>query len=229
MNYNELAHYIGRLGAHCKAVSVLVTAWLKVPSLRTISRKIRVEDSAEVRRVNVDPAAIDPYQISRDICKRRLDPLAAFAALHSFVDIGFTKDLKQKMHEARSIITRVHAELLLLDRFARQGLQYVDGDVYVGCSKPACFFCYSWLREHHSGPGLPAGHNKVVLGCRGPDGDNERDVNRRGARLLGNMRKKMENALKIKIVSVLQAGNTSTQAFPQHTSTNGSSRAPSVI
>ena len=204
----------------------LVTAWLKVPSLRNIT-KVRLEESAEVRQVTLDPAVTEPYKIARDICMRRLG-LQSSTALQAFVNIDLKKDLYQETQKVRSIVTRVHAELLLVDRFSREKIDFVEDDKYIGCSKPACFFCYSWMELHHKGFALPAGHNKVVLGCRGPDGDAKRDVNGRGAKVLSEMHEKMDHALEEKIASVLREENMSEQGLLRFCSTNGSSRASSV-
>lgn len=208
-------------------MNVLVTAWLRVPSLRNINREIRIEDSAEVRQVTLDPAITEPYQIARDIYTRQ-PGLHKSTDFQPFFDIDLKKNLYQEMKKVRSIVTRVHAELLLVDRFSRGKFDFVEDDKYVGCSKPACFFCYSWMKLHHKGFVLPAGHNKVVLGCRGPDCDVKRDKYGYGASILSDMHKKMDRALEEKIITILLDEDTSEQVLPRFCSTNGSSRAPSV-
>jgi hypothetical protein len=37
---------------------------------------------------------------------------------------------------------RVQAELILLEHLYVHEYQFVDGDKYIGCSKPACYCCY---------------------------------------------------------------------------------------
>jgi hypothetical protein len=66
--------------------------------------------------------------------------------------------------------TRVHAELLLLNHFDKQGCNFLDGgDKYIGCSKPACYLCYLFISEHPGRYTLPPSHQKVYPAWRLPD------------------------------------------------------------
>jgi hypothetical protein len=53
--------------------------------------------------------------------------------------------LSNKFEQLKNVITRVHAELLIVDFFSRKKLEFVDGDKYVGCSKPACLIAPWWI------------------------------------------------------------------------------------
>jgi OTT_1508-like deaminase len=69
--------------------------------------------------------------------------------------------LEEGLRERNIIKTRVHAELQVVDYFSRKKLEFVGGDKYVGCSKPACYLCYRWISLHPGGFSLPASHKKV--------------------------------------------------------------------
>lgn len=126
-----------------------------------------------------------------------------------------------------SITTRVHGELLVLDYFSRKKLEFVDDDKYIGCSKPACYFCYKWISLHHGGFSLPASHKKVILGCRGPDVDATKDINGNGARIWKEMYERITKEIARDIEDQILIEQSTTA--PRHLSSNGSSRAPSVI
>jgi hypothetical protein len=64
---------------------------------------------------------------------------------------------------------RVHAELILLDLFWTKDFDFVAGDRYIACSKPACYCCYHYIREHPGRFVPPACHNNSWLNWRPPD------------------------------------------------------------
>ena len=224
-SFRELAHYIGRLGAHQHAVSTVISAMLKVPSLQHIS-KIRLAPPSEVQEVTIHPGSLDPYEIVKRICKKTSD-IGSSIYLHAFVEIDYESNMRQEMLQTPSVMTRVHSELLLVDLFSRKRFDFVDDDKYIGCSKAACYFCKSWISMHHKDFVLPASHNKVIVGCRGPDVDPEFDINRNGEKLRKEMCEKMVWRLEQDILDRLRSKDRITHF--QHLSSNGSSRAPTVI
>lgn len=70
---------------------------------------------------------------------------------------------------------RVHAELILLDKFWKKQLYFVAGDRYIGCSKPACYSCHHYIIAHPGRFAVPACHNNNWLKWRPPDIMNPRD------------------------------------------------------
>lgn len=98
-------------------------------------------------------------------------------------------------------------------------MAFVGDDKYIGCSKPACYFCFNWLSLHHHTYVRPATHNKIIVGCRGPDND----VNNSGAAVLTDMYRKLCTRLGDDILEHLlsfEQGSSHT-AF-QYQSTEGS-------
>jgi hypothetical protein len=105
-------------------------------------------------------------------------------------------------------------------------MEFVDDDRYVGCSKPACYFCYNWLSNHKHNYALPATHHKIIPGCRGPDSG----INEAGAGILKEMYTKISGRLDQDILDfLLSSEHGNVHLRRQYMSTEGSSRAPSRI
>lgn len=218
-DFYELAHYVGRLGAHRHAVVVVAEAWLQVPSLQKIVRVRRVPP-ADTRRIELPTESLIPYNMVKAMCQRS-EPNTARKCLHAFTDIDLKLDVQALMAERSSFVNRVHAELLIVEAFSRHKYEFGDDDKYVGCSKGACYFCCKWIVLHHKGLVRPASHNKVIIGCRGLD----QDLNNVGAKHYKRMLEKMVGAVEQDIIRYLDGHMVVTH---QHLSTNGSSRAPST-
>ena len=43
---------------------------------------------------------------------------------------------------------QLHAEIVLLNHFKLKNLAFIDGDRYLGCSKPSCYCCDLYIRNH---------------------------------------------------------------------------------
>jgi hypothetical protein len=81
-----------------------------------------------------------------------------------------TDELSKLLAQEISSKTRVHAELLLVNHFDKQGCNFIDGDdKYIGCSKPACYLCYAYISNHPGRYALPPSHQKIYVGWRIPD------------------------------------------------------------
>jgi hypothetical protein len=80
----DLVHYIGRLGGHRHAVSIIVSAVMKVPSLRHIS-EVRLAPPSEVRNITLHPDSLDPYHIVKRICKKATE-IDSSSRLHAIVE-----------------------------------------------------------------------------------------------------------------------------------------------
>jgi hypothetical protein len=80
------------------------------------------------------------------------------------------EDLSEVVQEERQRDTRVHAELLLINRFDQYPCSFLElNDKYIGCSKPACYLCYAYIVHHQVKYALPASHQKVYPAWRLPD------------------------------------------------------------
>lgn len=229
-DFSRLAHYIGRLGATRSSTNSVVRAMMKVPALRKISG-IRTINAPEPRKMTVDEKYLSPYELVWVICDESSsqNPMQIQSALHAIVDLDLPSksNIRTALASRKPIITRVHAELQIADRFSRhQYMEFVDDDKFVGCSKSACYFCYNWLSHHKHRYVLPATHHKIITGCRGPD----TDINEAGAIILKEMYTKMYGRLGQDILEfLLNSQHGGAHPRHQYMSTEGSSRAPSQI
>ena len=74
-----------------------------------------------------------------------------------------------RLQQECCVKTQIHAELLLVDLFYWQQFEFLDDDLYIGCSKPACFNCFQYILARPGNFVLPASHNKLYLAWRTPD------------------------------------------------------------
>lgn len=235
-DFAELAHYIGRLGAHAHAVSTIITAALKVPVLQSIMG-IEYLPPSRTMEVELPKDSVDFHSVTKKICKEGLhgrnlpdsDEKLYVHLYKLYYRSGFA--LESNLEQRKPITTRVHAELQIVDYFSRKKLKFVDDDKYIGCSKPACYLCYKWIYFHPGGFSLPASHKKVILGWRAPDVDVNKDVNGNGARnrkdLCARLKKSMVQDIDEQVKP--RSGDESYTTIPRHLSSNGSGRASSLI
>jgi hypothetical protein len=229
-DFSRLAHYIGRLGATRSSANTVVRTIIKVSALSKISA-IRTVPAPEPREVAIDQEYMSPYEIVKVICRESTsqNPIEIQSVLHAIVDLDFPLDSKIRngLASRKRFVTRVHAELQIADKFSRnQYMEFVDDDRYIGCSKPACYFCYNWLCNHQHRYIPPATHNKIIVGCRGPD----RDINEAGATFLKEMYIKMCRRLDQDVLEFLSNSQHAGAHLRNHyMSTEGSSRAPTQI
>jgi hypothetical protein len=230
-DFPKLAHYIGRLGATRSSANAVVRAMIAVPELRQIS-DIRTVEAPEPRDAKIDREQMSPYEIVRDICIKSTSQITTQiqTALGAIVDLDSPLNAngpRAHLASRKSITTRVHAELQIADKCSRsKHMYFVDDDKYIGCSKPACYFCYNWLSNHKHKYVLPATHNRIIPSCREPDND----INEAGATVLKEMYSKICGSLGQHILDFLMTyENRGTNLRHQYMSTEGSSRAPSRI
>ncbi|KAK8129029.1 hypothetical protein PG984_010137 [Apiospora sp. TS-2023a] len=178
----ELAHYIGRLGAHVFAVKGVVCAALSLPSIKAIAQVQYDETFSVPERPIGNMQSPGPYELAGSILDARpkLYPSQRLQLLQAFAHVDMQKNLsapfRSKAGVTPSFKTVVHAELQLCDLASRKSMRFVDNDPYVGCSKPACHFCKRYIMSHHRGFIIPSSHNKVLTGLRAPSADPKLDT-----------------------------------------------------
>jgi hypothetical protein len=225
-DFIKLAHYIWRIGATRSAAIAVVKGRFQVPSLQQISC-IRRVNAPETVDKTIDARVLSPHEVLYNIPDDTAshNPLQfeqAFGRLFQLNPPG-PKPIHKKMAEGETITTRVHAELQVADRFSRSpDMKFVDGDKYIGCSKPACYFCYNWLCYHKHVYVKPATHHKIIPGCRGPD----HDLNEKGADVLMEMYKKISRQIGQDILEFLQNDSLPRR---QYMSTEASTRPQSRL
>ena len=167
----KIRHYIGRLSCHLKSAKVLVAAATRFPTW--FSDEISFEFCPSPARAT-EPPPTDEHTTLNDIANRMFsknsEHLGPIKEALGFMDMKFR--ISERMMETYNnpnFLPRVHAELILLEHFYTNKYRFVDGDKYIGCSKPACYCCYHYICEHPGGFVRPACHNKNYLNWRPPD------------------------------------------------------------
>ena len=224
-DFGKLAHFVYRIGATREAANKVVEAMIRVPSLQRISR-IQTISTPQVVKKTISPSCMSPHEVFYGVLKETSPnvPLKfqqAFLQLYHLDSLP-TRPIYNHMVSKETVVTRIHAELQIADKFARsQAINFVDDDKYIGCSKPACYFCYNWLCLHTQGYSEPATHCKVIPGCRGPD----YELNDAGTDVMISMYSKISRQVGQDIFAFLEK-DTPPPRVP-YMSTDAGSRAPS--
>lgn len=209
-DFGRLAHFIGRISATRSAVNSIVRTTGQVPDLSWIS-EIRSVNAPSVVTIGLDLTDMSLYEIVRGLCKdsSAQNEWTTQLALHAIVDLDLptnrTDDdsIRARLANRSTFETRVHAELQIADHFRRRRYDFVGSDKYIGCSKPACYFCYNWLGYHKHNYVQPATHQKIIPMCRGPD----TDINESSAIILKQMYAKMTLGVSQDIIEFLLGGS----------------------
>jgi OTT_1508-like deaminase len=199
--FATVRHFVGRLEYHVKAVKTLVFAALRIPGLF---------EEPEIHIVKCPRALISPPGVRN---KLRLDGIAhrmisndkpqllrdVQARLQNLDQGHGIEDIVRRVYAEKQ--PRVHAELILLEHFHRNTLDFVGNDRYIGCSKPACYCCLLYIREHPGHFVEPASHQKIYLNWMPPTSTPEvRDPNSRMAEHERNMLNKMVETIRTKTI-----------------------------
>jgi hypothetical protein len=167
--FDMIRHYIGRLGHHLQAAEILVAC---APRLMNLLHDF------EVHRVPVlvKSAMPPPDHLTRaeNILVRMLPAQSSelehyqqvFADMNSRYQV-FNRFLQNYAKPDQN--SCVHAEVQVLEHFYAHKMDFVEGDSYVACSKPACFCCLLYFRHHPGHIVTPVSHNKIYLNWRPPD------------------------------------------------------------
>ncbi|EXJ95339.1 hypothetical protein A1O1_00459 [Capronia coronata CBS 617.96] len=145
--WSDIRHDLGRLGSWSKAVRMLILGAVTFPQ--------RIEN-AKVEIIGTNGPADLPNRLSSTDLSgvvRRMVPAD---------QISLVEQLSQALSEANAVAQvedrfreeyaqikpRPHAELLVLEHFHRNGLDFVTDDRYIGCSKPSCYCCHIYMQCH---------------------------------------------------------------------------------
>jgi hypothetical protein len=167
----QTRHCIGRLGSHLTAAKTLVDAAKRLPFLF---------DDFEIQIIprqasSLPPACIDD-KVTLDGILNRMMPSDCneeeFQDLKGALqDMNEKHDLEIRVREAyknKNFQPQVHAELTILEHFYNFKLDFVGDDRYIGCSKPACYCCWLYIRAHPGRFAEPACHRKIYLNWKPP-------------------------------------------------------------
>jgi len=175
----KLRHYIGRLGSHMSAAKILVAAAMRFPQFFD-NFEIKCLESSKPDK---SPPPTD-HKTTLDSIIGRMLKNENRSKLSFYQDALHTMDTKFQIFrslktEYKKFFPRVHAELILLEYFYWHQFDFVDGDKYIACSKPACYCCYHYISVHPGNFARPACHNKTYIAWRPPDVELVGDKHRR--------------------------------------------------
>jgi hypothetical protein len=165
--FDDIRHLLGRLGEHVKATKTIVSAALRFPGIL---------DEFEIQARVSPPSSCyfqSPYSITLDGMAGRIfakeDEIVRYQEALETLERTSNGALLGRLQQECCFKTRIHAELLLVDLFYWHQFEFLDDDLYIGCSKPACFNCFQYILAHPGNFVLPACHNKLYLAWRTPD------------------------------------------------------------
>ncbi|KAL1382524.1 hypothetical protein HDK64DRAFT_303555 [Phyllosticta capitalensis] len=164
-------HYIGRLGHHFKVAATFLAA---------ARRLAQLFEGFEVCCLKAAPSAHKPpladAKTTLDSMIVRMLPRGATEDVRRYQNNLAEMDRKFHLYsqflayyQNKNFRPRVHCELELLEHFYAKNIPFVDRDKFIGCSKPACYCCALYLRNHPGGFVEPASHQNIYLNWLPPD------------------------------------------------------------
>ena len=170
-NFERLRHYIGRIGSYMRASKIFVAAASRFPELFATVEVQCLSSPKPAPKPQMDELTkLDSIAVRMLPANDELLPDIQDALQSMDEKFAIFKNLKDK-YEDDNFRPRVHAELILLERFYVHGYQFVDGDRYIGCSKPACYCCYLYICAHPGGFVRPPCHSKNYTNWSPPEID----------------------------------------------------------
>ncbi|EXJ59248.1 hypothetical protein A1O7_06680 [Cladophialophora yegresii CBS 114405] len=148
--WSDIRHYIGRLGLWHKAIRILVSGTRMFP---------QYIEGAQVMVIAPNGSAALPYFDAStdmaDVVGRLVpsyQPSLAQELTIALAELDAIAGIEGKFRDDyKSIRPRPHAELLVLEHFHFQNLDFVADEKYIGCSKPSCYCCNLYMQCHPGG------------------------------------------------------------------------------
>ncbi|KAF4630002.1 hypothetical protein G7Y89_g8139 [Cudoniella acicularis] len=198
--FQSIRHQIGRLNHTMKAVKIVIAAGLYLPQLF---------DDFEIVREQSSRKSPPPLKVRNPSLMELAGRLAPGPAMIERVREGL-QELDQRFQLSGELEKqcinpkwkpRVHAEILLIDRFWNDDMEFFDGDRYIGTSKAACYCCYHYMTSHPLGFKEVPCHNNIYLNWKAPDIYDESDSERIKARenILNEMAQKVKADVLVQI------------------------------
>ncbi|KAI5803674.1 hypothetical protein EDC01DRAFT_611458, partial [Geopyxis carbonaria] len=167
---SDLRHYVGRLGRHIPAAEIITLTALKHRELFSNGIRIHLippsaEDDGPLRASKCTPDSIIGRMYKGNQIDQQRKKLAAF-------NDKWNLDIPRSLQNScKGLKTRVHAEMQLVDAFSDTGSWrfYDPTDMFIGCSKAACYLCYHYLKAFAPDMELRGTHQKIYFKWRPPD------------------------------------------------------------
>ena len=169
LDFEQLYDLLCKLGQHVHIAKKLIEAAVSLSQDFMEGFCINVLPSSKEQRLPLTPKEATIESTVGRMFSNPADQRKFMDRLQFIWDPSELSEVLQKQHSTK---TRVHAELLLLDHFDTHELRFLDNDdKYIGCSKPACYLCYAYIRHHPGRYAVPPSHQKLYMGWRHPDID----------------------------------------------------------
>lgn len=143
--WSSLRHYLGRLAWFVKAVKFVVRV---AQTTQLFSKPYRVQPIQGIKRYSRS-RKIDTSEFSAIVDRMFVAP--ASGQMQQFLDgaddIRLPDAFTAKFNEANPR-SQVHAEIMVLEYFYANRLEFLGDDRYIGCSKPSCYCCQWYMFFH---------------------------------------------------------------------------------
>jgi hypothetical protein len=165
--FEQLYKLLLKLGKHVTIVRRLIDAAVTLPQDFNQEFIIEVVPSSEEQKIPLLPNESTVEGTLGRVFSDMEQKNRFLDRLESIRDIG---ELSKQLKKDLKVKTRVHAELLLINHFDKHGCTFLGrSDRYIGCSKPACYLCYIFIRKHPGRYAIPSAHQKIYIRWRLPD------------------------------------------------------------
>jgi hypothetical protein len=165
--FEQLHKLLYKLGKHVTICHKLIDAVVLLPQDFGPGFQVRTVNSSRLQAFPI-PSKETKVEAIAGRMFRTPEEKAQF--MNKLSAIWDTEELLSQPQDEIKTKTKVHAELLLVNHFERAGGSFLGGrDKYIGCSKPACYLCYAYIRQHPGLYTLPASHQKLYISWRMPD------------------------------------------------------------
>jgi hypothetical protein len=160
-NWAQVRHCIGRIGMWHRKAAILTTFSSAFPHILNAAtcQHLKLPKATQLPEADVKTHLTGALKrmLPADQQQRAtklhdiLTQLRGFDMEGSFLD---------KFQERKANL-RVHAEVFLAEYFCSNGIEYLEGDRYVGCSKASCYCCSLYLRYHPDNLVVRPSHGNV--------------------------------------------------------------------
>jgi hypothetical protein len=174
--FRLVRHYIGRLGHHFRAADTLLSCSSRLPELLDDFRVCGIPTPPKSTLPPADGMTKLDSIIVRMLPAKSLD-LNHYQQALTEMDTKY--QLSQRFLENytdANLKPRVHAEIQVLEHFYASAMSFPGADPFIACSKPACFCCLLYIRNHPGHFVEPESHCKIYLNWRPPDTNAEHDL-----------------------------------------------------
>jgi hypothetical protein len=159
----RVRHYVGRLSAWVRAARNVVVFGAQLSGILDNYRVRVVYPAAIVAPVSLILGEDFIVVLKRVLPNFRDQPILSEIS----TTVGSASDTTA-LFKGEKLKLKPHAEAMILDHFSVNNLQFVDGDMYVACSRPSCYCCKLYFDHHPMGARTGRHHGMLWIQWRLP-------------------------------------------------------------